>query len=213
MPAEICVPQIQACRLRFAKLLADGDIGTDQYTTKAFSRFNTTAVYTEGDEIEDKNACGEVESNFKSAATFKRLDGEITLLRQDPYLVAALSGGSVLTDGEAIGASYPALGTVDETTIFSLELWAKRAQNGALDPDYPYAWWVGPQIQNVRLGDKTFESGTQLTVISFEMVENPNWGTGPQDDWPVTSDRVLQWIPTDTLPAATCGLIATAPGV
>lgn len=200
--------------MRFARLAAGGapDPGDaaamNLMVTKSFSRFQVTAVYTDGDEIEDKNACGEVEVNFKSSDSFKRLDFEITLMVPDPYITSQLTGGKVLTDGTAIGAAYPPIGAVDEQNLWSIELWSKRINNGALDPDYPYAWWAGPQAQNIRVGDKTFESGTQLTVISGQMVENAAWGDGPLNDWPVDSDRVLQWIPTDSLPTVVCGGIA-----
>lgn len=199
--------------MRFARLASTGapDPGVvadnNLLVTKSFSRFQATAVYTDGDEIEDKNACGEVESNFKSADSFKRIDFEITLLQPDPYITAGLTDGNVLTSGEAIGMAYPAIGAVDELNLWSIELWAKRAKNGALDPDFPYAWWAAPQAQNIRIGDKTFENGTQLTVISGQLVENANWGDGPTNDWPVASDRVLQWIPTTTLPTVVCGPI------
>lgn len=208
--ADICVPQIQACRMRFARLGDDGnpEAGAENlYVTKSFSRFAVTAVYTDGDEIEDKNACGEVEVNFKSADSFKRADFEITLMVPDPYITALLTGGNVLVDGDAVGASYPAIGAIDEFNRWSIELWSKRVRNGALDPDFPYARWVAPMAQNIRVGDKAFESGTQLTVISGQMVENPTWSDGPVNDWPVNADRVLQWLPVTDLPDVVCGPI------
>jgi len=207
-----CVPQLQTCRLRFGRLAAGGApaVGANNIlVTKSFTTLATTAVYTDGDEIEDKNACGEVESQFRSADTFKRLDFSITFLVPDPYITAGLTDGVVLTAGTAIGAGYPALGPVDETNIWSIEAWAKRVKNGALDPDYPYAHWAFPQAQNIRIGDKEMANGTHLTVISGQLVENPNWGDGPANDFPVASTRVAQWIPDDALPAVACGFITS----
>lgn len=212
--ADVCLPQIQACRLRVTLLDATGAVTTgdeSMYVSKAFTQVTATAVYTDGDEIEDKNACGEVEVNFRSQDSFKRLDIEITLMTPDPYLTQLLSGGVVLDAGaDQVGFAYPAIGPASDQ-IVSIELWAKRINNGKLDPDYPYAWWAIPQLQNLRIGDKTFASGTQLTVVSGQAVENSNWGDRPLNDWPVASDRVAQWIPTDALPDVACGYLAATP--
>lgn len=210
--ADNCVPQIAACRARFTRLDTDGTpntvVGTDVFVTKSFSQFNTTAVYVDGEEIEDKNACGEIEVNFKQPDSFKRIDWEFTLMVPDPYLVAGLIDGGVLVAGDAVGFSYPAIGSVSEDNIWSIELWSKRVKNGRLDPDFPYGWWALPQAQNIRIGDRAFASGTQLTVISGQAVENENWGTGPgSPSWPDTSDRVIQMIPTTELPDVNCGTV------
>lgn len=205
--SEVCLPQLQACRLRVTLLDSNGvpHVGADSMVvSKSFTEIATTAVYTDGDETEDKNACGEVEVNFRAADTFKRLDMSITLLVPDPYLVHLLTGGSVLTDGDAIGFAYPEIGPATDQ-IVSVEAWVKRINNGKIDADYPYAWWAFPQMQNLRIGDKTLANGTQLTVISGQCVENENWFDGPENDWPVASDRVAQWIPTTSLPTVSCG--------
>lgn len=210
--SDQCLPQLSACRMRVTLLDSNGvpHVGSEaMYVSKAFSEVTFTPVYTDGDEIEDKNACGEVEVNFRLPDSFKRLDMSITLLSADPYLSQLLSGGDVLTDGDAKGFALPAIGTTP-AQIVSVELWCKRINNGALDPDYPYAWWVFPQLQNLRVGDKTFNSGTQLGVFSGQAVENPNWYDGPLNDWPVSSDRCAQWIPTTALPEVSCGYLAVA---
>lgn len=206
---DMCLPQLQACRMRIALLNPDGspDAGaTNMVVTKSFTTVATTAVYTDGDEIEEKNACGEVEAQFRASDSFKRLDVTITLLKPDPYVSTLLSDGVLLTDGDRVGYAYPPIGAVSDK-IVSVELWAKRINNGALDPDYPYAWWALPQLQNLRIGDKEFNSGNQVTSFSGQALENANWLDGPTNDWPVASDRVAQWIPTDELPAVACGWV------
>lgn len=211
--SDNCLPQLQACRMRVTLLDANGvpsPGANSSYVTKSFTEVGATAVYTDGDETEDKNACGEVEVNFKAADSFKRLDMSITLLTPDPYLSQLLSGGVVLTDGPAKGFAYPEIG-VSPTQIVSVEVWTKRINNGALDSDYPYAWWVFPQVQNLRIGDKTLNGQTQLAVFTGQAVENANWFDGPVNDWPVASDRVAQWVPTTTLPTVSCGYMAVTP--
>lgn len=210
--SDQCLPQLSACRMRVALLDSNGvpHPGADAlYVSKAFSEVGFTAVYTDGDEIEDKNACGEVEVNFRQPDSFKRLDMTITLLTPDPYLSQLLSGGVVLTDGDAVGYGYPQIGQAPSQLV-SLELWCKRINNGALDADFPYGWWAFPQLQNLRVGDKTFNAQTQQNVFSGQAVENANWYDGPLNDWPVASDRCAQWIPTTALPDVSCGYLTLA---
>lgn len=207
--ADNCLPQLQACRMRIALLEADGtpDGGTtNMVVTKSFTSLATTAVYTDGDETEEKNACGEVEVSFRANDSFKRLDFTISLLKPDPYVSALLSDGVLLEDGDRVGYAYPPIGAVSDKLI-SVELWAKRINNGVLDPDYPYAHWAFPLGQNLRIGDKEFASGNQVTTFSGQFLENSNWFDGPGNDWPVASDRVAQWIPTTTLPDPVCGFV------
>lgn len=196
--------------MRIALLEPDGSIvGGDEHmvVTKSFTSLATTAVYTDGDETEEKNACGEVEVNFRANDSFKRLDFTITLLKPDPYVSALLSDGVLLDPGDGrIGYAYPPIGSVSDKRI-SVELWAKRINNGVLDPDYPYAHWAFPLGQNLRIGDKEFASGNQVTTFSGQFLENTNWFDGPGNDWDVASDRVAQWIPTDELPDVVCGFV------
>lgn len=209
--ANECVGQIKCCRLRFAKLATTGAPAAgvnNMFVTKSLSQVTLNSVYTDGTETKDKNACDEVEVGFRSEDSFDRLDFEITLMRDDPRLVAALVNGGVLLDGTARGWSYPAIGTVDATNLWSIEGWTWRVHNGGLDPDYPYARHVGPMAKNIRIGNKTLASGTQLTVISGQLIENTNWGDGPTNDWPVASDRVWQQLPVTALPDVVCGPIA-----
>lgn len=195
--------------MRIALLEADGTPAAgaeNMVVTKSFTSLATTAVYTDGDETEEKNACGEVEVNFRAADSFKRLDFVITLLKPDPYVSTLLSDGVLLEDGDRVGYAYPPIGSVSDKRI-SVELWAKRINNGTLDPDYPYAHWAFPLGQNLRIGDKEFASGNQVTTFSGQFLENVNWFNGPGDDFDVASDRVAQWIPVDTLPDVACGFL------
>jgi hypothetical protein len=172
--------------------------------SNALTSLAVSPVYTDGDEIEEKGANGGVCVNYRSADTFKRLDVTITLCTPDPYLEAALSGGDVLEAGGLVGFASPPLGIVTGNGV-SIELWALRIDNGALDVDSPYAWYVYPRVQNLRLGDFTHQNGAILPVFSGQAVENPNWYDGPGNDWPATSDRVSQWIETSALPTVACG--------
>lgn len=203
--------QVHACRIRVALLGADGTpvAGASlMYVSKSLVSVAFAPQYTDGDEIEEKNACGEVEVNYKAPDTFKRGDITITLITPDPYLQSLLSGGVVLVDGTATGYGAPAIGLAPDDVI-SVEVWAKRITNGAPDPDYPYAQWGYPLISSLRLQD--FSQAGEANKPSFvgQAHENPNWDDGPANDWNVATDRVFQWMPvTGPLPTPSTALIA-----
>jgi hypothetical protein len=208
MPAEICLPQVQACAIRVTQLDAAGSpLGgaSALYTSDALTTLTASPQYEDADEITEKNACGTVCVDYKGDDSFKRLDIDLTICTVDPYLHQLLSqSGDTLTDGEAIGFAYPPLGALVGDGI-SIELWSKRILNGALDPDFPYAWWALPLVKNLRLGDREFANSAQASPFTGQANENPNWLDGPLNDWPVASDRVLQFIPTTELPDIQCG--------
>jgi hypothetical protein len=214
MAQQPCLPQVQACALRVTALAANGSPApgaSNGYVTNAFVSVAITPVYTDGDEIEQKNACGAVCVNYKSPDSFKRLDLSIQLCTPDPELVQLLAGGTVL--GPAFGGitgakgyAAPAIGVLPTTGI-SLELWTKRIDDGALDADSPYARWAFPLVNNVRVGAWTHENGPLLPTYTAQAYENVNWLNGGFNDWEQASDRVFQWGPEATLPTVQCGYV------
>jgi hypothetical protein len=210
MAEQPCLPQVQACVIRVAILDTSGvplPGAENLYTSDALTTLTFTPVYTDGDEIDEKNGCGTTKVNYRATDTFKRGDVAIGLVTPDPFLVSMLSAGDVLQDGARRGFAAPPLGAVTTPGI-SVELWAKRIDEGDLDADSPYAWWAYPKLNNLRLGPHTHQNGALLPTFTGQAYENPNWYDGPLNDWPATSDRVYQWIPTDTLPDAACGFQA-----
>src|SRR5688572_12746605 len=143
MPNNDCLPQVQACAIRVAYLDANGvpSPGANKlYVSDALSELTTEPVYEDAEEIAEANACGTLAVNYQGEPTLKRADGELTIVTQDPYLVSMLGGGDVLTDSGLHGFAYPAIGQINSAPI-SIELWAKRIDDGELHDEYPYAWW------------------------------------------------------------------------
>ncbi len=207
-----CLPQVQACVIRVADLDVSGVPlpGSDNlYVSDALTTLQMTPVYTDADEIEEKNACGTVCVNYQGDPTLKRGDIELTICTADPYLQAKLGYGDVLTDTGIHGFAYPPIGVVTGNGV-SIELWAKRIDDGELHDEWPYAWWVLPRVTRLKHGVRTFNNGAQLPVFSGQAYENPNWFDGPLNDWPVSSDRFAQWFPSQTIPVASCGAQALA---
>lgn len=203
-----CRPQVQACAIQVARLDSTGAplVGaTNLYVSDALVTLGFTPVYTDGDEIEDKNACGTVGVNYRGADSFKRGDIAIQIITPDPFLSELLSGGEVLDAGGGVpmGFGAPPLGPVTGNGI-SIEVWAKRIDEGDVDANYPYAHWAYPKIKNLRLAPHTHANASLQPQFVGQAYENANWGDGPVGDWDATSDRVYQWLPTATLPTPSC---------
>lgn len=208
MANDDCLPQVQACAVRVTDLDSDGSplVGDDtMYVSDALVSLEVTPVYVDGTEIEEKTACDRVAVNFVGDDSLKRLDIALVIATQDPYLVEKLGGGSVVTDAGINGYRFPGIGALSGDGV-SIELWAKRVDDGVLHPDWPYAWHVLPLVKNLRHGVRTFSNGAQLPAFSGRAYMNSNWLDGPENDFPVaTDDTPWIWFPTPTLPEASCG--------
>lgn len=205
-----CRAQVNGCVSRYARLDTNGvplPGASNLYVSDALVSLAFKPVYTDGDEIDEKNACGTTKAYFKQADTFKRGDVELTLVTPDPFLSEFLSGGDVITSGSIPkGFSAPPLGPITGNGI-SIEVWTLRVDDGDQDPDYPYAHWVYPKVKNLRVGDHKHESGALKPVFSGQAYENINWYDGPVGDWPAISDRIYQWLPSQTAPTPSCAYI------
>ena len=210
-----CLGQVSVCALRVARLQDDGVPlpGADNlYVSDALAELTVTAVYTDGEEIEENNACGATLVSYRAPDTFKRLDFTLNLVIPDPELSEMLSQNSeaITASGGRVGYGYPSIGQLPSLGGVSLEFWSKQIDDGTQDADFPWAWWVMPRARNLRVGDRTFGSGAVPTSFAGQAYENENWFDGPLNDWPSTSDRVLQWIPSATIPEAACGYASLA---
>lgn len=209
--ANDCLPQIHACRLRVTRLDAAGAPvpgASNGYVSDALATMTFAWETEEGEEIVEKNACGDIVVNYKAPDSLKRGTVTLSLLTPDPELSELLSGGTVLTDTAAVGYAAPAIGPMTEDKV-SVELWTKRINAGVLDATFPYARWAYPLLTKVRPGDHEHAQSNLGMTFTAEAHENASWGNGGFNDWPVASDRVWQWIPVDAadLPEVTCGYV------
>jgi hypothetical protein len=99
--------------LRCTTLGSDGApaVGTpcDVYLTTGFISFQFTPEYSEGDEIEVKNAAGETCVYYKLPDTLKNVGLQLSICDPDPVLTQMLVGGTVLT--AAGNSAYAPAGT------------------------------------------------------------------------------------------------------
>lgn len=206
--ANDCLPQVRACATRVSRLDPGSGVplpgANNLYVSDALVSLEFSWEVEDGEEINEKNACGVTMVNDKAPDSLKFGTVTITLITPDPQLGEMLSQGTVLTSGGAVGLAAPPLGEVEDAVV-SVELWTKRIRDGKIDTTFPYGWWVYPWLTNLRPDDHTHENAALSSVFVGQAYENDNWANGPLNDWPTTSDRVYQWIPTASKPDAACG--------
>lgn len=210
--AEKCLPHVGGCRIAVTDVDAVGvpvPGAGHRYVSDALVSLAFAWVIDTPAEVKGENACGETLVSYQPPVTIKRGTVTITLLTPDPYLGAMLGQGSVLVDGDAVGFAAPRLGQLQENAV-GIEVWAKRIKDGKLDPDFPYAWWLYPWVQSFRPGDFSHTNAILQPTYIGDAYESENWYDGPLNDWPVSSDSAVQWIPTSYLPDAQCGPITVA---
>ena len=211
--ADDCLPQVHADVMRVAKLDTNGVPlpGVENlYVSTALTTLTFEPEIKDGEEIEELNAAGEICVAFQGDPSLKWTNVTIEICTPDPYLEALFSQGTVITaDGAGAqdpkGYAYPAIGPIRSSGGISTELWAKRINNGDLDPDFPYAHWALPKIVQLRPAGRNFGNESQKPSFTGRGLENLNWFDGPMNDFDAASDRVAQWIPATGKPTAKCG--------
>lgn len=207
MAEEDCRGQVHACAMRIAALEPNGvpsPGANNLYVTDALVTATFTPVYTDGDEIEDKNGCGVVKVAYRGKDTFKRGDISLELVSPDPFASVLLSGGDLLDEvGLPAGFAAPPLGEITGDGV-SIELWARRIDEGDQDQNFPWAHWAYPLVKNLRLAPHTHGNASLHPTFTGQLYENENWFDGPTGDWPAESDRIYQWLPTATVPEPSC---------
>lgn len=207
--------QVQAFRTRVSLLDSNGvptPGASNSYVSGSIVTLAVTPVYKDGDHLEQSNGEGTLCVNFDGPDSLLRCDFTLDICKPDPYLQSLLVEGSKLLTATGLptttgntgvaadldrpyGWAMPAIGPITSRRV-SIEVWTKRVdEDGELKDLYPYAWWVLPSTKRRRLGQSTLGNNVIVPQITGKAYENANWFDGPRENWPTSSDRVLQWIP------------------
>lgn len=206
--------QVQAFRTRVSFLDLNGvptPGASNSYVSGSIVSLGVSPVYKDGVHLEQENGEGQTCVNFDGDDSLLRCDFELVICKPDPFLLTlTVEGSKTLTatglptttgnpgvaadTDRPFGWAMPALGPIASRRI-SIEVWTKRVDDGELLDDYPYAWWVLPSTRRRRLGQTTLGNAVVVPTITGKAYENTNWFDGPRENWPTSSDRVLQWIP------------------
>lgn len=206
--------QLQAFRTRVTKLDSNGvptPGAASSYVSSALVSLAVSHVYKDGDHLEQVNGAGDICVEFDGDDSLLRCDFTLVICKPDPYLQAITCTGSKAisatglptTEGHAgspadanrpYGWATAAIGPISRQRV-SIEVFTKRIDNGELMDDYPFAWWVLPSTSKHRLDTVTLGNNVLAPSISGKAFENEHWFDGPTENWPTSSDRVIQWIP------------------
>lgn len=177
--------------------VANGNVGCDSYMTGGFIRFTFTPAYSTGDEIEIKNAAGEVCVYFKMPDTLKNVGFNLEICDPDPVLTEMLVGGDILTvafgdalappgttTGQTAAVGYAAESIGVEATPYgvAVEVWAQAVVGGKAANIAPYWHYVFPYVTFRLDGDRVLENGALATVFVGTGGGNAAFGTGPNLD-------------------------------
>lgn len=105
---------IAACALRIARLGVTGApaVGTTNgYVSKSFARLTIGQEVESGTEVTRRNACGDLEVNYKERDLPKRINLGLEMLTYDPEVEEMLTGATLLTKTLATGRTSAADGT------------------------------------------------------------------------------------------------------
>lgn len=213
MTAETDAPaSILAVMMRVAKLDASGATPAGSgamYTTDALVQFQWSPTVEGGLDLMQRKASGDLCVFTKTPDITKRYEVTLNLCSPDPELEAMLAGGVVLTaTGATIGYGAPLLGSDPTPHGVSIEIWSEAIEGDVTPAVNPYFWWAFPKVKLEKHEQRTLEAGVLANSFSGFMYENPAWGNGPNNDWTANSDRVFQYVRTDSFPAAHVGVVA-----
>lgn len=147
---------VQGVSLKVTTLDASGApvVGANtSYVTTGFMSLAFTPEYTEGDEVEEKSANGEVCVYYKMPDVLKRVTFELALCAPDPEIYTIIAGGTILSGG----------GTVYNVTNKAL------ASNVATLTIGTHTLQVGQTI-NVAGVDSTFNGTYTVTAVAATTV-------------------------------------------
>lgn len=216
--ANSCGRSLKACVTEVTKLTQDGSpaIGPKNgYRTGDMVTLTMGSEFSDDDDFEMRGASGDICLRYFALGPFKRLSLNLELCSADPELHALLIGETPLTAGNAVGMRWPKIGQAagcGNTGYFgvSIQVWTLHVRaNGELDPNFPYIRWVIPRTF-WRPDERVFENAPMAHKFTGNGEENGEWLDGPNNDWPVGSDRAAQWLPVATAPVAQCGYIPVA---
>jgi hypothetical protein len=199
---------VRGVALRVTRLGSNGApvTGTacDTYLTSGFIKATFTPVYSDGDEVEQKNAAGSVCVYYKMPDTLKNITLGLELCDPDPVLTQLLVGGDILTvaggegdPDEAVGYAGAVVGQEQTPYGVAVEVWAQAVVGGKAANHLPYWHYVFPYAKFKLDGDRVVENGTLATVFAGTGGGNEGFEAGPALDFtgvdPLPEPDAFQW--------------------
>ncbi|HEY2101508.1 MAG TPA: Ig-like domain-containing protein [Pseudonocardia sp.] len=204
-----------ALGLRITKLDASGLplVGANNaYCTDALVKIELGLEYEDAKEVTQLNGRGVACVNYQAPFTLKR--GSIAGLQvcqPDPNLLQFLIGGDTINDTaptpNQIGYRAPQTGVEELPNGISIEAWSRAVLGSAYARTLPYLHWVFPQCYLTPAGTWALAAdAAMLPEFTGYSIQNPAWGSGPENDFDYPSDRVWQYVRENGVPDLSVGL-------
>jgi len=148
--------------------------------SKGFVSIAYAAEISEGDEVEIKNANGELCISDKACDELKWVNLTLTFCGVDPDLMALMTGYQTVLDyaGNAVGNRVGQKILCDGG--FALEVWSDiPGQNCALTGNRLYGYFLAPWVKSAILNSFTIENDGATFEVTARTEKGGNWGTGP----------------------------------
>lgn len=184
-----CFALVNGRRMRLTKLDRCGRLSTDPCSSVVSDGFVTATIsgeIDEGEEIEQKNAAGEVCVSRPPCPTKKWNTAEIEFCKVDPALFQLINPKWKLLHnaaGDVVGIAMGKEFTCDAG--FALEIWTDVEGDDICDnPDAEGAWgyFLLPWMSNGYLsGDVAVANATINFTFNAKTKTKSKWGAGPYD--------------------------------
>lgn len=208
-----CFTPVMACRLRVARLDADGtplNGLNDVVVTDSLVRLGYQVQVEEGSLITRKNGCGTVCVRRQAPDTVAGINLTLEFCKSDYELEELLTqAGLVMVDGDVVGSTLPDIDT-ELTQRVSVEAWAEAWDGDEQATDelgnLLYVRYVFPRTSWVP-GDRAAAEEAAAILYTGRGFSNSNFGTGPGADLPdgVYITPKGEYVSGDDLPDANCG--------
>lgn len=189
-----CFSVVRGKRLRITRLDECGNPPESEaesalVVTKGFISVGMSSDVADGEDIEQRNADGDLCVQDKSRDQFKRWDLSIDLCEVDPHLLELVSNVRLEEDydGNVVGVRGFQGANMD---AFALELWTGVPGEDCV-PGEPttYGYLLLPFVVPGVLGDVTVENGATTFSVSGDTRGAGGWGVGPYDVVPTDAEH------------------------
>jgi hypothetical protein len=187
------------------------------HVTDVMQRLSASAETEDGTEYVSKNGNGDQMFVVRASDRDKRMNLEIDMAAIDLEGVSLLTGATAVIDegGNVVGVERQGGCNPITPPKSSIEVWTNAGEGcgDCVSLGGFGAWrFVYPNAK-VKLGDVELQDDVFTLQLRGFSETNPNWGTGPADDYPGVDglgEHTLEALvaETGTLPAAALGLQA-----
>lgn len=185
--ATQCWKSVRSCAARLTRVDtcgrpvtgADSVVATDGYISIAYK-----PNISEGDDIEVKNACGQICIADKAKDQVKWVDLEIAFCGVDPDAVSLITGFPLAQDYAGDNVGFEVVGSSSpQASGFALEAWSEIPNAGACAPGSLGQWgyFLTPWVVDGMITDFTLENGAATFTFTGRTHAGSLWDVGPHD--------------------------------